>query len=83
MRLPAAHLTNVVLLLFLSLLTRWSEQLSVYLRTNKQNQKKKRKVEPVATQVATFWSLNLDAASEIFTSLVSEGKRKTLQRRHS
>ncbi|XP_018517058.1 myosin phosphatase Rho-interacting protein [Lates calcarifer] len=28
----------------------WSEQLAVYLRTNKQNQKKKRKVEPVATQ---------------------------------
>ncbi|XP_035037349.2 myosin phosphatase Rho-interacting protein isoform X2 [Hippoglossus stenolepis] len=28
----------------------WSEQLSVYLRTNKQYQKKKRKVEPVATQ---------------------------------
>ncbi|XP_059204085.1 myosin phosphatase Rho-interacting protein-like [Centropristis striata] len=28
----------------------WSEQLAVYLRTNKQNQKKKRKVEPVASQ---------------------------------
>ncbi|XP_039980052.1 myosin phosphatase Rho-interacting protein-like [Xiphias gladius] len=28
----------------------WSEQLAVYLRTNMQNQKKKRKVEPVATQ---------------------------------
>ncbi|XP_029014847.1 myosin phosphatase Rho-interacting protein-like isoform X2 [Betta splendens] len=28
----------------------WSEQLSVYLRINKQNLKKKRKVEPVATQ---------------------------------
>ncbi|XP_072224593.1 uncharacterized protein [Leuresthes tenuis] len=28
----------------------WSEQLAVYLRTNKQNQKKKRKVEPVANQ---------------------------------
>uniref|UniRef100_A0A3Q1J570 PH domain-containing protein n=1 Tax=Anabas testudineus TaxID=64144 RepID=A0A3Q1J570_ANATE len=28
----------------------WSEQLAVYLRTNKQNQNKKRKVEPVATQ---------------------------------
>ncbi|XP_070779115.1 myosin phosphatase Rho-interacting protein-like [Enoplosus armatus] len=28
----------------------WSEQLAAYLRTNKQNQKKKRKVEPVATQ---------------------------------
>ncbi|KAK1877295.1 Myosin phosphatase Rho-interacting protein [Dissostichus eleginoides] len=28
----------------------WSDQLTVYLRTNKQNQKKKRKVEPVATQ---------------------------------
>ncbi|XP_042360941.1 myosin phosphatase Rho-interacting protein-like [Plectropomus leopardus] len=28
----------------------WSEQLAVYLRTNKQNQKKKRKVEPIATQ---------------------------------
>nr|XP_020460519.1 myosin phosphatase Rho-interacting protein-like isoform X2 [Monopterus albus] len=27
----------------------WSEQLGVYLRANKQNQKKKRKVEPVAT----------------------------------
>lgn len=30
---------------------RWSEQLAVYLRTNKLNPKKKRKVEPVATQV--------------------------------
>ncbi|KAG7504699.1 myosin phosphatase Rho-interacting protein-like [Solea senegalensis] len=28
----------------------WSEQLVVYLRTNKQNQKKKRKVEPVTSQ---------------------------------
>ncbi|XP_035510916.1 myosin phosphatase Rho-interacting protein-like isoform X1 [Morone saxatilis] len=28
----------------------WSEQLAVYLRTSRQNQKKKRKVEPVATQ---------------------------------
>uniref|UniRef100_A0A1A7XN87 Zgc:175222 n=4 Tax=Iconisemion striatum TaxID=60296 RepID=A0A1A7XN87_9TELE len=28
----------------------WNEQLAVYLRTNKQNQKKKRKVEPVANQ---------------------------------
>ncbi|XP_031174846.1 myosin phosphatase Rho-interacting protein-like [Sander lucioperca] len=28
----------------------WSEQLVVYLQTNKQNQKKKRKVEPVASQ---------------------------------
>ncbi|XP_034088720.1 myosin phosphatase Rho-interacting protein-like [Gymnodraco acuticeps] len=28
----------------------WSDQLTVYLRTNKPNQKKKRKVEPVATQ---------------------------------
>ncbi|KAM7387548.1 hypothetical protein PAMA_009931 [Pampus argenteus] len=28
----------------------WSEQLAVYLRTNKQNQKKKRKVEPVTNQ---------------------------------
>uniref|UniRef100_A0A8C2X0Z0 PH domain-containing protein n=1 Tax=Cyclopterus lumpus TaxID=8103 RepID=A0A8C2X0Z0_CYCLU len=28
----------------------WTEQLAVYLRTNKQNQKKKRKVELVATQ---------------------------------
>lgn len=38
-------------LLTLSLLPRWSEQLAVYPRTNKQNPKKKRKVEPVATQV--------------------------------
>lgn len=36
---------------FLCFFIRWSEQLAVYLRTNKQNQKKKRKVEPVATQV--------------------------------
>lgn len=36
-----------------SLFTRWTEQLAVYLRTSQQNQKKKRKVEPVATQVAT------------------------------
>ncbi|KAM7371443.1 hypothetical protein PAMP_008687 [Pampus punctatissimus] len=28
----------------------WSEQLAVYLRTNKQNQKKKRKVEPLTNQ---------------------------------
>uniref|UniRef100_A0A1A8LQ70 Zgc:175222 n=4 Tax=Nothobranchius TaxID=28779 RepID=A0A1A8LQ70_9TELE len=28
----------------------WNEQLAVYLRSNKQNQKKKRKVEPVANQ---------------------------------
>ncbi|CAK6968874.1 myosin phosphatase Rho-interacting protein-like [Scomber scombrus] len=28
----------------------WSEQLAVFLRTNKQNQKKKRKVEPVTNQ---------------------------------
>uniref|UniRef100_A0A1A8F381 PH domain-containing protein n=1 Tax=Nothobranchius korthausae TaxID=1143690 RepID=A0A1A8F381_9TELE len=28
----------------------WNEQLDVYLRSNKQNQKKKRKVEPVANQ---------------------------------
>ncbi|XP_069381253.1 myosin phosphatase Rho-interacting protein-like isoform X2 [Paralichthys olivaceus] len=32
------------------LINGWSEQLSMYLRTNKQNQKKKRKVEPVTTQ---------------------------------
>lgn len=38
--------------LFLCIFTRWSEQLAVYLQTNKQNQKKKRKVDPVATQVA-------------------------------
>lgn len=30
---------------------RWSEQLVVYPRTNKQNQKKKRKVEPTTSQV--------------------------------
>lgn len=35
----------------LSVFPRWSEQLAVYPRTNKQNPKKKRKVEPVATQV--------------------------------
>ncbi|TKS91371.1 Myosin phosphatase [Collichthys lucidus] len=32
----------------------WSEQLGVFLQTNKQNQKKKRKVERVPTQVATL-----------------------------
>uniref|UniRef100_A0A672YAD9 Myosin phosphatase Rho interacting protein n=1 Tax=Sphaeramia orbicularis TaxID=375764 RepID=A0A672YAD9_9TELE len=31
----------------------WSEQLVVYLKTNKQNQKKKRKVETVSAQVTT------------------------------
>lgn len=31
---------------------RWSEQLVVYPRTNKQNQKKKRKVEPTTSQVS-------------------------------
>lgn len=31
--------------------SRWSEQLIVYPRTNKQNQKKKRKVEPATSQV--------------------------------
>lgn len=31
--------------------SRWSEQLMVYPRTNKQNQKKKRKVEPATSQV--------------------------------
>lgn len=31
--------------------SRWSEQLVVYPRTNKQNQKKKRKVEPTTSQV--------------------------------
>uniref|UniRef100_A0A8C2X3R0 PH domain-containing protein n=1 Tax=Cyclopterus lumpus TaxID=8103 RepID=A0A8C2X3R0_CYCLU len=35
----------------------WTEQLAVYLRTNKQNQKKKRKVELVATQVAKHMSI--------------------------
>lgn len=40
-----------VFLLVSYFVTRWSEQLAVYLRTNKQNQKKKRKVEPVASQV--------------------------------
>lgn len=36
---------------------RWSEQLVVYPRTNKQNQKKKRKVEPATSQVfvVAFW----------------------------
>lgn len=38
-------------LLTSSVHARWSEQLAVYPRTNKQNPKKKRKVEPVATQV--------------------------------
>lgn len=38
-------------LLTLAVRPRWSEQLAVYPRTNKQNPKKKRKVEPVATQV--------------------------------
>lgn len=33
---------------------RWSEQLVVYPRTNKQNQKKKRKVEPATSQVVFF-----------------------------
>ncbi len=37
--------------------TRWSEQLVVYPRTNKQNQKKKRKVEPATTQVLYDWNL--------------------------
>lgn len=32
---------------------RWSEQLVVYPRTNKQNQKKKRKVEPATSQVGS------------------------------
>uniref|UniRef100_A0A8C2Z143 PH domain-containing protein n=1 Tax=Cyclopterus lumpus TaxID=8103 RepID=A0A8C2Z143_CYCLU len=35
----------------------WTEQLAVYLRTNKQNQKKKRKVELVATQVQNLFTL--------------------------
>ena len=34
---------------------RWSEQLVVYPRTNKQNQKKKRKVEPATSQVNLFY----------------------------
>lgn len=38
---------------------RWTEQLVVYPRTNKQNQKKKRKVEPTTSQVGL---LNLDVA---------------------
>ena len=33
---------------------RWSEQLVVYPRTNKQNQKKKRKVEPATSQVGAL-----------------------------
>lgn len=36
---------------FSSLLCRWLEMLMVYPRTNKQNQKKKRKVEPPTAQV--------------------------------
>ena len=35
----------------LSSVSRWSEQLVIYPRTNKQNQKKKRKVEPTTSQV--------------------------------
>lgn len=35
----------------LMFISRWSEQLVVYPRTNKQNQKKKRKVEPTTSQV--------------------------------
>ena len=38
-------------LLFGVLDDRWSEQLVVYPKTNKQNQKKKRKVEPATTLV--------------------------------
>ena len=34
---------------------RWSEQLVVYPRTNKQNQKKKRKVEPTTSQVILLY----------------------------
>ena len=37
--------------LFGVLRDRWSEQLVVYPKTNKQNQKKKRKVEPATTLV--------------------------------
>uniref|UniRef100_A0A8C9Y5A2 Myosin phosphatase Rho interacting protein n=1 Tax=Sander lucioperca TaxID=283035 RepID=A0A8C9Y5A2_SANLU len=40
----------------------WSEQLVVYLQTNKQNQKKKRKVEPVASQVAKQTSIKCFSA---------------------
>ncbi|KAM3598790.1 uncharacterized protein V6R79_022619 [Siganus canaliculatus] len=50
----------------------WNEQLAVYLRTNKQNLKKKRKVEPVANQepspakmAATYTSFpSLEATAE-------------------
>lgn len=44
--------------------SRWSEQLVVYPRTNKQNQKKKRKVEPTTSQVSPLppWSSSCAAA---------------------
>lgn len=40
------HFKNII-----TSISRWSEQLVVYPRTNKQNQKKKRKVEPTTSQV--------------------------------
>lgn len=43
---------DLILILFsVFVFIRWSEQLTVFLCTNKQNQKKKRKVDPVANQV--------------------------------
>jgi len=41
----------------LSVSTRWTEQLAVYPRANQQNQKKKRKAELVANQVAKHTSI--------------------------
>ncbi|XP_075999422.1 uncharacterized protein LOC142992763 [Genypterus blacodes] len=45
----------------------WSEQLAVHPRTNKQNQKKKRKVEPVATQEPS--PAKMAATDPCFTSM--------------
>lgn len=51
--------------------SRWSEQLVVYPRTNKQNQKKKRKVEPTTSQVVlvTVTLPQLDIISSFVVSL--------------
>nr|XP_046270648.1 myosin phosphatase Rho-interacting protein-like isoform X2 [Scatophagus argus] len=51
----------------------WSEQLAVYLQTNRQNQKKKRKVEPVATQEPS--PAKMAATDPSFSEIAAESGR--------
>uniref|UniRef100_A0A671KIR0 Myosin phosphatase Rho-interacting protein-like n=1 Tax=Sinocyclocheilus anshuiensis TaxID=1608454 RepID=A0A671KIR0_9TELE len=50
----------------------WSEQLVVYPRTNKQNQKKKRKVEPATSQWKKYWFVLTDHSLRYYKDSIAE-----------